>query len=128
MTMRVQGRLLMTSATLTNNDQRLTLNDVVVDTGSVTTVFATHKLAAIGITPLPHDAFHRITGIGGWEYVLDKRLQALTAGGMSVSGFGIEIGSLDYGFVLDGILGLGFLLAVKAVVDLDRMELRPGQG
>jgi hypothetical protein len=35
---------------------------------------------------------------------------------------------MDYGFALDGILGLDFLLAVKAIVDLDRMELHSAAG
>ncbi len=128
MKIRIRSGLLMTPATLTNGGQRITLDNVVIDTGSVATVFATHKLVPIGIAPLPGDTFHRVAGIGGWEYVLDKKLDGLSVGNLLVSSFGIEIGAMDYGFALDGILGLDFLLAVEAVIDLDQMELRSVAG
>ena len=38
--------------------------------------------------------------------------------------FDVEVGFMDYGFELHGILGLNFLRATKAVIDLDLLELR----
>jgi hypothetical protein len=31
---------------------------------------------------------------------------------------------MNYGFAMDGIIGLDFLTEVRALIDLDRMELR----
>jgi hypothetical protein len=118
----------MVSATLTNEGRQLTLDNVVLDSGSVTTIFATERLALIGISPQPEDVPHEVRGIGGSEYVLDKTIQRLTVGDFSRDNFGIEIGAVDYGFDIDGILGLDFLMQVKAIIDLDRLELRAADG
>ena len=39
--------------------------------------------------------------------------------------FEIEVGAMNYGFDLDGILGVNFLIRAGAVVDLTRTEVRP---
>jgi hypothetical protein len=38
--------------------------------------------------------------------------------------FEIQVGAMRYGFPLDGIVGMDFLLATRAVIDLDARELR----
>ena len=72
----------------------------------------------------PDDFVHRIRGVGGSEFVFTKRVDALTAGDLKVSKFEIEIGAMNYGFDMDGIIGVDFLTKVGAMIDLDRMELR----
>ena len=37
--------------------------------------------------------------------------------------FEIEIGAMDYGFVIDGIVGINFLHQVGACIDLARLEI-----
>ncbi len=37
--------------------------------------------------------------------------------------FQVEIGAMDYGFEMDGIIGLDFLLRAKMKIDLDRLEV-----
>jgi len=41
-----------------------------------------------------------------------------------VTNFAIEVGAMDYGFAIDGIIGTDFLLQVGAVIDLSRLEIR----
>jgi len=48
----------------------------------------------------------------------------LKAGSLKVAGFEVEIGAMNYGFDMDGIIGLDFLMKVGALIDLGRMELR----
>lgn len=43
---------------------------------------------------------------------------------MSAFDFQVEIGWMDYGFSLQGIVGLDFLLKTRAVIDLADLELR----
>jgi hypothetical protein len=38
--------------------------------------------------------------------------------------FEIEIGGMDYGFEINGILGMDFLTASEAIIDLEKLELR----
>ena len=72
----------------------------------------------------PEDFVHRIRGVGGSEFVFTKRVDELKVGGLKVSGFELEIGAMNYGFDMDGIIGLDFLTAVGALIDLDEMKLR----
>ena len=65
----------------------------------------------------------RIRGIGGAEFVFVKRIDRLSVGELQVSDFEIEVGAMDYGFAIDGILGTDFLLQVGAVIDLSRLEI-----
>jgi hypothetical protein len=42
---------------------------------------------------------------------------------MVANDFEVEIGSLEYGIEMDGILGLDFLLQAQAVLDLRKMQV-----
>lgn len=75
----------------------------------------------------PNDFVHRIRGVGGSEFVFTKQVAELKVGKLKVKGFEIEIGAMNYGFEMDGILGVDFLVTVGALIDLDRMELRPSR-
>jgi len=37
--------------------------------------------------------------------------------------FELDIGEMDYGFQIGGILGMDFLRAARAVIDLDRLAI-----
>lgn len=65
----------------------------------------------------------RIRGVGGTEFVFSKRVDELSVGDLSVSHFDIEVGAMDYGFDLDGIIGLDFLRAVRAKIDLGALTI-----
>ena len=67
---------------------------------------------------------HRIRGIGGAEFVFSKKLERIRVGHLLMTEFQIEVGWMDYGFDLQGILGLDFLFATNAVIDLEKLELR----
>jgi hypothetical protein len=44
---------------------------------------------------------------------------------LRVSKFEIEIGAMDYGFEIDGIVGMDFLTQVGALIDLESKNLFP---
>jgi hypothetical protein len=43
---------------------------------------------------------------------------------MQVKAFTIQIGAMDYGFHIQGILGMDFLLQAGTVIDLKDLEIR----
>jgi len=51
-------------------------------------------------------------------------VERLTLGDIHVDDFEIEVGGMNYGFEMDGIIGLDFLLRVGAIIDLAAMEVR----
>jgi len=47
-------------------------------------------------------------------------------GTVEVNDFEIEIGAMDYGFGIEGIIGMDFLRQGKIIIDLERLELKEG--
>lgn len=104
----------------------MTLNNVLLDTGSASTLLSTDSVAAIGIVPQPADPIHRVRGVGGTEFVFEKTIDEIAMPPLGRKNCKAEIGLLDYGFDIDGILGLDFLLASQAVIDLRELECGAG--
>jgi hypothetical protein len=123
--MRIQVRegLPYVTVTLQYRGQQLDLTNVLLDTGSAGTLFAADQVLAVGLHYEAHDPVQRIRGVGGAEFVFIKRIDRLSVGELQVSDFDIEIGAMDYGFAIDGIIGTDFLLQVGAVIDLARLEI-----
>jgi hypothetical protein len=44
-------------------------------------------------------------------------------GELEVRDFEVEVGAMDYGFAIDGIVGMDWLTQVGAVIDLSRLEV-----
>lgn len=104
-------------------NRRTEIPNVLVDTGSAGTIMAADVVASIGITPDLQDELHVIHGIGGSEVVFSRKVDILQIEGHGSSQFEIEIGGMDYGFEINGILGMDFLLRTGAVIDLHRLCL-----
>lgn len=124
MKLRLERGLLFTTVVIENNHQELMLESVLVDTGSAGTIFQTEQLQRIGIMYDLEDEMHRIRGVGGTEFVFSKQLERIRVGDLLMTDFQIEVGWMDYGFDIQGILGLDFLLATRAVIDLGTLEFR----
>ncbi len=46
---------------------------------------------------------------------------------MTVKGFEIEVGAMHYGFPINGIVGMDFLLATRAIADIAHLDLHSAQ-
>ncbi len=128
MKFRLEKGLPFVVAMLTFRGQRLTLGNVLLDTGSSGTVFSTDRVLEIGLKFERNDMLHRVRGVGGTEYVFTKQIEQLTVGELVMESFEIEIGALDYGFVMDGIIGTDFLSQTGAVIDFVQLEVRRATG
>jgi len=123
MTIRVVGGTPYVTASLTHNGKRLDLDFVVLDTGSGRCVFSANELLQLDIAVERTDRLYKISGVGGREFVFSRRLEGVAVGDIEVRGFEVHVGSMNYGFPVQGIIGLDFLLQVGAVIDLDKLEL-----
>lgn len=121
--LKIEDGLLLSSITITHKGQTLHLERVLIDTGAGGTIIATDKAGTIGILPEEHDTIYRVRGVGGSEFVYFKILDELSVGSLTVREFETEIGAMNYGFELDGIIGLDFLLKTKAIIDLENPSL-----
>jgi hypothetical protein len=115
--------LLFASISVVYQEQMLMIPDVVIDTGSASTLLAADWLARIDILPGPHDILYTVRGVGGTEVVFSRRLDQIQIASHIIPDFDIEIGGVEYGFDINGILGTDFLLRAKAVIDLQALEL-----
>src|SRR5207249_568571 len=80
------------------------VSDVLVDTGSGSTTFAADAVARLGIRPELDDVVSTIRGVGGREVVYRRRIEAVVVGDRVLSDLVIEVGAMDYGFQIAGIL------------------------
>ena len=125
MTIRLRDSLPYVTVSLLYEGHRISMENVVLDTGSTGTVFAADKVLSLGLRYEAQDGVHPIRGVGGGvEFVFTKRVDRISVGELRADGFEIEVGAMDYGFEIEGILGMDFLVSAGVVVDLARLEIR----
>ena len=128
MKIRLEDGLPYVTAFLIYGGQRMQFENILLDTGSAGVIFAADQVLNVGLRYEPEDMVHRIRGVGGAEFVFTKRVERLGVGELWVDDFRIEVGMMDYGFDIDGIIGMDFLTQVGAVIDLSKFEIYPALG
>jgi hypothetical protein len=123
MKIRLQEGLPYSRVSIVHAGQQLHLEHVLLDTGSAGAIFSVDKILAIGLQYEANDVVHRIRGVGGSEFVFTKKVDQLLSGELQVDEFEIEVGAMEYGFELDGIIGMDFLTQVNAIIDLAQLEI-----
>lgn len=103
--------------------KELIINNVLLDTGSGSTVLKMDIVEEIGILINEEDSIETIEGIGGIEFVYKKYIDYLAIGELELHNFKVEIGVMDYGFDINGIIGMDFLGKVDAIIDLKNLRL-----
>jgi len=109
--------------TISYNGNILEIPDVLIDTGSATTILSTDIVASVQIMPLPQDILYTIRGVGGSEVVFSRQVDYLKIGECSIADFEIEVGFMDYGFEINGILGMDILSRAGAIINLKEMRI-----
>lgn len=109
--------------TIAYRNTPITIGDVLVDTGSAGTILAADVVASIGLTQAPTDMLHAIGGIGGAEFVYSRKVDYVQVGNRRLSNFTIEVGGMDYGFEINGILGMDFLTQTGAIINLRELQV-----
>lgn len=118
MQLQIKHDLPFLDVTVAYQENQVGIPNVLVDTGSATSIFNADIVREIGLLPEPNDPLITILGIGGNEVVFSKRTDFLRVGEKKIENFQIEIGSMDYGFDIQGILGMDFLVKAGAIIDL----------
>ena len=104
--------------------KKITIPNVLLDTGSATSILAADQVVTLDIRPAPDDILYAIRGVGGSEVVFARVVDFIQVDDRRLADFEIEVGGMDYGFPINGILGMDFLTASSAVIDLEKLELR----
>ena len=119
----IEDGLPYTAAVLTHQGIQQRLQRVLIDTGSGGTVFSVDTLLSLGVRYEMDDVIHRIRGVGGAEFVFSKTIDQIAIDDLVLQRFDVEVGVMDYGVTLDGIIGMDFLLQVGAVIDLAQLRI-----
>jgi hypothetical protein len=96
---------------------------VLIDTGSASTILSADLLSPIGIVPEPKDVIHQIRGVGGTEVVFKRKIDRIFLGSLVINDFTVEVGAMDYGFDIQGIIGTDLLIKTKAIIDLSKRQI-----
>ncbi len=112
-----------TKVVLGYQGSEIEISDVLVDTGFASSIFSADIVELVQIIPTPMDTLHTIRGVGGIELVFKRRIDFINVSDFSLQDFEIEVGGMDYGFKINGILGMDFLVASGSIINLKRMKL-----
>ena len=112
---------------LTINQQVIVVDNVLLDTGSAASLFSVDFLSGYGVLPEPNDRIREMIGIGGREYVFEKMINEIKIDELYLQDTPIQIGSMDYGFQINGILGSNFLIEARAIIDFNDLNIRAHQ-
>ena len=123
MRLTLRDNLILVSVTVVYQGREVEVPDMVVDTGSATTMLSTDIVAQIGVVPELHDVLHVVRGVGGTEVVFSRRVDRLQVGPRAVEQFEIEVGGIDVAFDINGILGMDFLLRTGAIINLGTLQI-----
>jgi predicted aspartyl protease len=119
----LRGDLAFVTARLTFRGVSVDVPDVLVDTGAASTVLNADLAAEASVFLEPSDRLRMLRGVGGREFVCVRRIDRLSISEYGLDGFEVEIGEMDYGFEIGGILGMDFLRAAGATIDLRRLTI-----
>jgi predicted aspartyl protease len=103
------------------------ISNILVDTGSGTTILSADIVAEVGIIPSPEDTLYNIRGVGGSEVVFSRKVNFIQIDHQKITDFEIEIGGMDYGFEINGILGMDFLLRAGATINFRELKIEFAQ-
>ncbi|HHC23828.1 MAG TPA: hypothetical protein ENK58_00225 [Desulfobacterales bacterium] len=123
----VHDGLPFTKVLLKHRGRSVEVDRILIDSGSAGTVFDVDELAKIDLLPELNDVIRTVFGIGGTEFVVEKNIDQISLMSLELKNFPIEIGSVDYGFEMKGILGFNFLVRTKAVIDLGQLRIYSGK-
>lgn len=116
--------LLITDMEIQYRGKKLHLTRVLIDTGSSSSIISSDIAESIGILPEANDSIYRVRGIGGSEIVYSKTLDYIKIGHMKAEDIQIEIGSMNYGFHLEGIIGLNLLKRMRALINIEKLLMQ----
>ena len=98
----LKDNLPFTTVTISYKGNTIDIPNILIDTGSGTTILSADIVTAINIIPSPEDTLYTIRGVGGSEVVFSRKVDFLKVGEQSITDFEVEIGGMDYGFEING--------------------------
>jgi hypothetical protein len=100
--------------------KEISISHILIDTGSAKSILSADILGTIGVYPSPKDRLRKVKGIGGNEIVFEKCIEFVIVDKCSIKNCTVQVGAMNYGFEINGILGIDYLTTSKAIIDIDK--------
>jgi phosphoglycolate phosphatase-like HAD superfamily hydrolase len=71
--------------------QIIVVDNVLIDSGSASSLFSVDYLSDFGIAPESHDQIRKMVGIGGHEYVFEKKISSIKINELIAKNITIQI-------------------------------------
>ncbi|GMA66117.1 retropepsin-like aspartic protease [Alicyclobacillus fastidiosus] len=123
--MRIEERdgLLFVSVTLSHKGITQLVDDVILDTGAAQSLIDMTAVEPMDIAAEGQDDFVFMSGIGGQEVALRKRIDFVQFGDYVIENAHVDFAYLDTHPGINGLLGADILLSGRFIIDLDEMAL-----
>jgi hypothetical protein len=118
-----RDNLIFVDVTIAYQGTTLDITNILVDTGSATTILAADIVTSIQILPVESDNLYTIRGVGGIEFVFARHVDYLQIGERRLLNFEIKMGEVDYGFGINGVLGMDFMVRTGAIINLKHKKI-----
>lgn len=119
----LRNRLPFISIAVIHCGHEFEIINVLVDTGSAATIFSSDYVRKFGIDSEPDDKIRKIVGVGGYEYVIEKRIDTLIIDNIHINDSIVQLGNMDYGFGINGIIGGDLLIRTKTIIDYEKCTM-----
>jgi hypothetical protein len=106
-------------------DEKVIFSDVLLDTGSSSTILDTDLCEKIGfMLDLENAITRKMYGIGGTEICIEQKVTGMTIGEFQLDNFTLQLGNVKEMHGFDGIIGSDFFLAHQLTIDFKDMKVR----
>ncbi len=95
MKLELKNDLPFATVRIIHQGEALKIANVLVDTGSATTIFSADVMFLVHIIPAPEDLLFTIRGMGGTEVVFTRKIDHLQLGEHKLSNFDVGIGGFS---------------------------------
>lgn len=101
-----------------------TLQNVVIDTGTVQSILNSEFVSDIGIKAEYVDEFMKTHGIGGQMMFFCRKIEKLRLGNFEFTNIDVDFGEIDPSGDIQGLVGLDLLKLIRAVIDVEIPEIK----
>lgn len=115
--------LLFSCIVITHHGKRMTIRDVVVDTGAAESIISIDAVDDLFHSYEAGDRIRFMTGIGGREAAVRRRIDQIKFDSFLIRDHHIDFGRIGEYPGINGLIGLDVLLPGKFMIDLDKLQL-----
>ncbi|AGL00559.1 retropepsin-like aspartic protease [Desulfoscipio gibsoniae] len=116
--------LLYADIVIAHHGEKITINDVIIDTGASHSIILPDFLHEHDIGFDDSDELVVMSGIGGVEVsAVRKKIDTISIGDITLEGMIVDFGVIDPKDRVNGLIGLDFLKSAKVIINVDELTL-----